>query len=151
MTHRAAFLVPPAHHSALCKNVAKSCICHRSAKSACESFICHTSKKAFLQALCLPHLRHPPRSARSRFLLNLERCSRHSQNPRSKHLSVHLGSLDRPKAPAGILWFRHFANHRLPAMSFKLFSADEGFCFPVVSHEQNRLCYTDPVSRKLAS
>jgi len=35
MTHRAAFLIPSAHHSALCKNAAKSCICHRSAKSAC--------------------------------------------------------------------------------------------------------------------
>src|SRR5207245_2200634 len=76
MTHRAAFLVPPAHHSALCKNVAKSCICHRSAKSACKSFICHTSKKAFLQALCLPHLRHPSGGARSSFLLNLKRRSR---------------------------------------------------------------------------
>src|SRR5213082_3476079 len=67
MTHRAAFLIPSAHHSALCKNAAKSCICHRSAKSACKSFSCHTSKNALPQVLCLPHLRHPPGGAQTGF------------------------------------------------------------------------------------
>ena len=42
------------------QSIAKSCVCHRSAKSPPKSFPCHTSKNALPQVLCLPHIQDPP-------------------------------------------------------------------------------------------
>lgn len=44
----------------------KSCVCHRSEKSAAKFFPCHTSKNALPQVLYLPHIQDPPRGTRHR-------------------------------------------------------------------------------------
>src|ERR1700756_1508050 len=119
-------LISPAHLSTISKNAAKS-------------FICHTSKNALPQVLCLPHLRVP--GVLHHFL------SSWSAFPSLSHLGfnpiVHLPWLPAPaEAASGDSLVSRVTNRHVT--SFKFFSADEGFYFPVVSHRRNRLCYTDP-------
>lgn len=53
-TRHAVSFIPPRQNSALFRNTAKSCVCHRSAKSARKSFACHTCKIA----VCKPFVYH---------------------------------------------------------------------------------------------
>lgn len=111
-------LISPAHLPTLRKNIAKSCICHTSAKSASKSFICHTSKNALPQVLCLPHLRVPP-GVPYRFLLKLERvlvAIRHCVQP----ASVYLGSLALRWRVRGFVGFSRVTSHKSRVTLFQI-------------------------------
>ena len=142
-------VISSAHSSTLCKNAPKSCICHRSAKSPSKFFICHTSKNALPQVLCLPHLRVPPGGPASPFPLSSQFGTRFCrfQIRVQPDCPSTLAPCSCRSRVGGFFWFHR---HQSPVTCFKSFSASEGFYFPVVSREENRLCYTDPVSRKLA-
>lgn len=144
--------ISPAHPSTICKNAAKSCICHRSAKPARKPFICHTSKNALPQVLCLPHLRVPPGGAVSATLSSqFGARSRRYQNSLSTRLSAYVHSSHLPKARRANSLLSPATSHKPQVTCFKSFSTAEGFYFPVVSHDENRLCYTDLGLGKLAS
>src|SRR5579859_270520 len=66
----AVFLIPPKQTSALFKNLAKSCACHRSAKSARKSFACHSSKIAVCNSF-ICHRSETPHPCSRRYAVTL--------------------------------------------------------------------------------